>query len=250
MADSRLARPGDDLDLSAADWNEVRSMLAWWKRRRRSPDEHPGHNAFGAPQIWIKNTTSTALAAFTVLGIDQPILDLTDSSLEQEKFSGLRWDGIAPLTATPHYGQYAILQEPAEANDGFARAVMAGPTLAKVSITDAADRAAEITNNVTANLTTGYVGTSRILWKQSGTGSGKLALIRIGDTLDVFFGKPTGSIAAGGTGGTVNAWKPDFTGSALGPQITGCYNPGVALTSSDKVSGVVVAGIPVIGKIC
>ena len=240
--------PGQDLEIEAGAYNDLLLMRQQWLSNGRNPLLPQDRNQLGGPGwCWIKNTTANALAFGEVLGIDSPIITLANNAAE--KYNGVRWKGVTPSTSTPHFGQYAILQEPAAAN-AIVRAVMHGITWVKLTITHTLDPAAEITNNSTTGLTTGYVGTSRILWKDTGTGSGKWGLIRVGDTLDNFFGKPNATIASGASG-TVNAWKPDFTGSALGPTIPSCYNhSATGLTTSDKVAGVVVAGIAVVAKIC
>lgn len=206
-----FVRPGDDLRIAASEWNDVRDVVRWWRKNKNAIlAANNGGMPLPSSWVWIKNTTTSDLGALTVLGIDQPVFDFTTTGLAHEKFEPLKFKGIAPSTSTPHYGQYAILQEPALANGGFARAVIAGPTLCKVSITATSDRAVEITNNQTGFLTTGYWGSSRILWKQLGTGSNKLALIRVGDELydEVLVKNASGGDYAAGSGpSTYQIWS-------------------------------------------
>jgi len=202
-----IARPGDSLDISARDWNDLRRMLAEWRGDRGGGllDRPPP-----TPEIvWIKNTTSNDLAAFTVLGIDQPIFDL--SSVTHEKYNGVRFKGVSPSTSTPHYGKFAVLQEPAKATDGFARAVIAGQTLVKLSVTNANDERADIENAVTATLKTGPYGAARILWKETGTGT-KWGLVNIGSSSISFYrGITNMAINKGTNDKTVSRYKPGTT---------------------------------------
>jgi hypothetical protein len=239
--------PGQDLTIGASEWNDLLVMRQQWLGSGRNPYLPTDPQKLAATGwCWIKNTTANALAFGDVLGIDEPIITLTQNAAE--KYNGVRWKGIAPSTSTPHYGQYAILQEPAAAG-AIVRAVMHGLTWCKLTITHASDIAAEITNGATSALTTGYVGTSRILWKESGTGSGKWGLIRVGDTLDNFVGKSDGTITTGSTG-TVSIWDAGFAGD-LGINVTGCYNhSATSLAAGDKVAGVILKGVPIVAKIC
>lgn len=239
--------PGQDLDIAAAEWNDLLLIRQQWLAHGRNPLLPQNSQQLPAPG-WclIKNTTANALAFGDVLGIDEPIITLTQNAAE--KYNGVRWKGATPSTSTPHYGQYAILQEPAAAG-AIVRSVMHGLTWCKLTITHASDIAAEITNGTTTALTTGYVGTSRILWKESGTGSGKWGLIRVGDTLDNFVGKSDGTITTGSTG-TISVWDAGFAGD-LGMNVTGCYNhSATSLAAGDKVAGVILKGVPIVAKIC
>jgi len=172
---------GDKLKIRAADWNKLQAVLRWWDRTGGNFPGGPGGSLAPVP-IQIKNTTASDVSAFGVLAIDAPIIDFSANT--GVRFDGISFDGIAPLTATPHYGKFAVLQEPATKNGGFARAVIAGETLVKLNIADADDVACDIENNVTTYLKTGMSGAARILWKSTGTGSSdKWGLIRIGEAI-------------------------------------------------------------------
>jgi hypothetical protein len=244
--------PGQRVNIRAADWNDILAMLGQWRANGRRgtyfPDELGKSQPLPGGWCWIKNNHTSNVAAFGVLGLDGVAIDFSTTANAHHKFAPITLKGVQPSTSTPHYGKYAVLQEPAKASGGIARAVIFGPAVCSLSITHASDRAAEIENSQT-HLKTGYVGTSRILWMQSGTGTGKLGIVRVGDSILQFFGKPAASIALDATTGTVNAWKADFTGSALGPTVTNCCNFTRALTTSDKVSGVVDNGVAVIGPL-
>lgn len=232
--------------IRAADWNDLLSMLGQWRangRRIYFPDAWGKSQPLPGGWCWIKNNHTSDVAAFGVLGLDGPVIDFTVTANAHEKFNGVRLKGVNPSTSTPHYGQYAVLQEPAKASGGFARAVIFGPAVCKLSITHAADRAAEIENSTSTHLKTGYCGTSRVLWKQSGTGTDKLGIIRIGETLDIFYGKPTASKSVGATDATIAVWKPNFSGSALGPEILNVIINVRDMTTSTKVVGNIVDGI-------
>lgn len=196
----------------------------------------------------VRNTTANIIPAFGVLGIHDLVVNVATN--ESARKSRIRVQGIAPDTSVLPTGKYCVLQESAAANGGLARCVIVGATLVKLNITHAADWACGVTNGVTDYLTTNPVGSSRILLKSFGTGSdNKWGIVRLGDHVTHFFGKPAGSIAAGGSG-TCNVWDGAFAGP-LGNQVPGCNNPSTAaLTTSDKVFGIVTNGVVTIGKIC
>lgn len=239
-----LVKKGEPLQISAAAWNDVNAIVAAWRAGKL--DVAAGGNAVPRPQtVIVKNGTSSNLSAFSILGLGDPLIDFTVGALSHELYGGLRWNGVSPSTSTPHYGRYAITQEPVVAG-GLVRAAVHGVTLAWLSVTHSADTACEITNNDPTRMTTGAVGTSRILWKESGTGV-RIGLIRLGDAIDQFFGKADGSISVGSSG-TVSVWDAAFSGD-LGNNVTGCYNHSVAISAGDKVAGVVVNGVPVVAKL-
>jgi hypothetical protein len=155
---------------------------------------------------WVKNSTESPVNAFGVLGLDAPLIAPTaDASAEATIAfrSKIAFSGIAPLTATPHYGKYAILQEPAAAGE-IVRAVMGGVCFCKLLVNDADDVAADIANSTTSYLTSQPHGSARILWKESGTGE-KWALVHVGSWVGAMLGKTDASHAKGASG-TVSVW--------------------------------------------
>lgn len=223
-------QPGESLSsIRAADWNDVLALLGQWRRGGRVLSPLGGQELLATRPawVWVKNTTTSAVPAFGVLALDQPIFDL--SSVANEKYEGVRFDGVTPSTSTPHYGKFAVLQEPAEANGGFARGVIAGQTLAKLNIADADDVACDIANSTTSHLTTSMHGSARILWKSSGTGSSeKYGLIEIGSWVSLMLGKTSGAINKAASG-TVTIWS-----GAIGSEAT----TGVDVTAYNRFANV------------
>lgn len=232
--------PGDKLTIRAADWNGMLDVLRWFKKTGGGSALTDLAAQFQPSIVQVKNTTSSNVSAFGVLAIDQPIIDL--SSATHERFNGIRFDGIAPSTSTPHYGKFAVLQEPATANGGFARAVIAGQTLVKLNIQDADDVACDITNNQTGYLTTNMHGSARILWKSSGTGStDKWGLIQVGGWCSIMLGK-TDSSHAKSASGTISIWAGvEGSESDTGVNVT-AYNRFAAVGSGKWVLVVSIQG--------
>lgn len=220
-------------------------MLRWWKEKFGNTFGS-GAVDLGPGVIRVKNTTTANLPAFSILGIDFPVIDFTITGLEHEIFRGMRLIGKTPSTDNPWFG---ILQEPALKNDGFAKAVIHGCAWAPLFINHAADVACDVVLGQTQYLGTGAVGHARIIKKSPGTGLG-VGLVRLGDPVTMFFGKPNATIASLATDGVVDVWDGHFSG-ALGNQATACHNPSETdLETTDKVFGVLTHGKCTVGKIC
>jgi len=182
--------------ITSHDWNDVQAMLREFRNGRLSFGADGSNSPYVASVVWVKNTSANDVEPGDVLGLGNPVTTPTNNANEFKSF--LAFEGSIPSTSTPHYGQYAVCQEAARKTDGFCRAVVMGLTFAKLSITHAADLYCEITNSVSTYLTTSALGSSRILWKDSGTGSSnKWGLIRVGE--------PSGEILVyNNTGSSIN----------------------------------------------
>lgn len=228
-----VVSPGQRLRIPASEWNELQAVLAHHRGQRTSQDTDELRTLAGHGVIQIKNITAAKVNEFEVLGLDEPVTTLAQN--EAEFKYNLFWKATTPSTSTPHYGKYVVLQEPAEPQ-GFARAIIHGITLVKLNITHASDSYCEIANNVTANLTTSALGSSRILWKSSGTGSSdKWGLIRLGETSgEILVKNVTGSAIAGGASGTATV----YSGTPLSETSTGqtltVYNRTSVSWANDK----------------
>lgn len=182
--------------------------------------------------VWIKNTTASKVSAYGVLGIDSPITSpgSSDTSPSTVSFRQvIRFKGVSPSTSTPHYGKFAVLQEPAAAGRTV-RACIGGVCLAKLNIQDADDVACDISNGVTSYLDTQQHGAARILWKESGTGAGKWGLIHIGSWANIMLGKTDAAISKGASG-TVSIWS-----GAIGSEA----DTGVNVTAYNRFANVAI----------
>jgi hypothetical protein len=193
--------PGQKYQPLASDLNDQQAMLRDYRGSRLLQDSGFLHTPIGSVFIWVQNITNAKVNEFEVLGLDEPVTTLSQNDIEFKY--NLFWKATTPSTSTPHFGKYVVLQEPAE-SQGFARAVLHGLTLVKLNITHASDSYCEIANSVTSYLTTSAVGSSRILWKSSGTGStDKWGLIRLGEPSgEILVYNNTGSPITAGNSGT------------------------------------------------
>src|SRR5215510_9921130 len=175
----RHVASGDPLEIPATDWNDLQLLLDEWRAGRLRFGAVPLQN-WPASRVWVKNASANAVAPGDILGLGDPIITPTQNVHEFK--TNISFIGATPSTSTPHYDQYGIVQEPAAASTGMCRCVVMGLTFVKLNITHASDLYCEIANNVSMYLTTGALGSSRILWKSTGTGStDKWGLIRVGE---------------------------------------------------------------------
>jgi hypothetical protein len=225
--------PGQKYQPLAADLNDQQAMLREYRLGKLLQGSGELHTPVGSVVIWIKNISDAKVNEFEVLGLDDPVTTFSDN--ETEFKYNLFWKATKPSTTTPHYGKYVVLQEPAE-SQGFARAIIHGITLVKLNITHASDSYVEIEHEVTATLKTSALGSSRILWKTSGTGSSdKWGLSRLGEPSgEILVKNSTGSAIAAGSSGTATV----HTGTAGSESSTGqtitVYNRTSVSWANDK----------------
>ena len=182
-------------------------MLREWRRGRVTFGSVGSHDPQPSSVVYVKNISANDVTPGDVLGLGEPIIAPSDSVAEFQ--ASLGFQGSIPSSSTPHYGKYGVVQEAARKTDGFCRCVIAGLTFVKLNITHADDDYCEIANGVTTYLTTGALGSSRILWKSSGTGSSdKWGLIRVGDPSgEILVYNATGSAIAAASSGTATVYE-------------------------------------------
>lgn len=236
-----MVNSGEKLNIPATVWNDLLNMLGWWKGGGLNQLTSELRTAYPPTIVWVKNTTISHRAAFEVLEINDTIADVR--LFAQEKFKSLHLDGRNISNPLDSLYSYAVLQEPASANGGFARAVISGLTLCKLNITHAQDKYCDLAAGVPQTLKTGPLGTSRIILKNSGTGSDdKWGVIRVGHHSGQILVKNEGSPIAGGASGDGSVIKPsDF--SLTGQVFTVKNASGVSWATDKRGSAELIDGV-------
>jgi len=181
------------------DWNEFVASSHWVKSHRDALDIDQNGQRVSER---IKNSTDAVLKPFDVVGLGDPIVTDDDSI----KFNRT-WDGVVPSAS--HFGSFAILKKEA-AKLAAPDVVISGISPVLINIIHADHLYADIEVGSTNRLESNWVGSARIMWRQSGTGD-KLAVVIAGDQPHVEYrATPQGNIAAGGSG------TFDVTGFASG----------------------------------
>jgi hypothetical protein len=146
--------------------------------------------------VRVKNASGADVARFGVLGIDQPLFS---PAANVEEFKNRVVLQCSTPTIASHTGKFVIAAEPI-ANDQIGTAFIAGVCAANVEITAETDAYADVKASAT-ELKTGSSGIAQILWKESGTGTGKWAIVRFGgsggggsgNSMEVLLANPSGS---------------------------------------------------------
>lgn len=161
------------------------------------------------PYILVRNDTGADIDRASVLGLDGPIftpLDSLDSFVNSVAFSG-----ITPTTAD-HRGKFCVTLDPA-LSGMLARAYLVGVCPVQVDVTDVGHQWADVTDGDYTQLTSGYDGQAKILWKEADdvyygyTTGTQWALVRLGEVQSTsdWFKLTSGLSGATTTGGT---WTP------------------------------------------
>jgi len=129
---------------------------------------------------------------------------------------------------------FVVAVEPIAAGK-IGRVAVAGVVQAKIDITDASHTFAAAKDGDLTQLASATSGEAQILWKESGTGTGKWALVRFGGAggASIRLGKVTGTWSKGATA-SVTHWKGD--GSQA---VTGASGPAkfTAINRAQTVTG-------------
>jgi len=147
--------------------------------------------------ILVENGSGADRDRFDILGIEQPIISPTDNLDEFHRQVAIK--GITPNSAY-HFGNFVILLEPLAAGS-IGRGCVSGVCPVRLNVTDAAEddyEFADVKDDDATQLQSAKVGSGRILYRESGTGT-KWAVVRLSnapatDAL-VIRGQLTGDLA-------------------------------------------------------
>lgn len=207
MADPRHhVRPGQALALAASQVNWINEQM------RRTAVAGPQADGYSAPYTWVyvKNTSGATVARWGILAITgieiTPTSNATDTATTQYQEMPVL-TGTTPTTSTT---AWCVAIEPI-ASDKIGRAAVGGVVQCKVDITADSDNFVACKASA-AELKSGGAGQGLVLWKQSGTGTGKWALVRLAGGAG---GLRLGTISATWTkGATATVTEQNGDGSA------------------------------------
>jgi hypothetical protein len=195
-ADGRV-QPGQRLDtaFSARAWNRAQDAADLVLGDRGGLEAGAGQSV-AYPYTWVlaKNTTSGTVPRWGVLKISGVEIEPTSSAggptAQFEQMPVLT--GITPTANAP---EWCVAVEPIAAG-GIGRVAVGGVVQAKVNVGASGDKFVAAGTSVNA-LVSGGTGEGAILWKESGTGNAKWALVR--------FGAGSGSVLLQGR--TTSVWN-------------------------------------------
>jgi hypothetical protein len=176
MADTlKKVQSGDKLRMPAAAYNAFVDTAMDLRRRQQSQEQGATPEQRQTGIILVRNDSGEDRARFDVLGISNTVVTPTDN-LDAFK-AKVVLAGVKP-TEADHKGCFVVLLEPIVTGK-IGRAVAAGVSVARVNITDADHKFADVSDNDAGQLKSTDSGAAAIFWKESGTGV-KWAVVRIG----------------------------------------------------------------------
>jgi len=179
-----LVAPGAPLQISAEAWNLMLGEAYERAGRQRGPNGGQIKDVRPTPvKILVHNTTGSTLPQWGIVAVGAPTFIPASAS------ESLQPESVHAATAPTAGGLFAVCQQMIPAGSvGFA--VVQGVTPCTLNVTATGDTHAGATTSTT-ELTTGTSGRAEILYKASGTGSGKIGVVLV-----------TNTVASGGSGGS------------------------------------------------
>lgn len=195
--DGRL-EPGQSIHgaISARAWNRAQDAADIVLNDRYSVSGESG-GASSKPYTWAYCKSSVDIDRWGILAITG--LDITPTSTESDTATRTFQDSPVLRADIPTLSSTAwcVAVEPIGA-DKVGKVAVAGVVQCKVEIKNASDQYV-MAKQSADELRSGSSGEGLILWKDAGTGSGKWALIRIGNTRSHVRGTFSGNWSKGGT---------------------------------------------------
>jgi len=189
--------PGDALNFPAQTFNifcDTAEEVARMKGRQFA-DRQPGRG-INTGIVTVRNDSGGDLLRFAVLGIGAPIIDNSDNLAEFQ--NRVTFKGQLP-DIDLHRGRFVILLEPL-ADGAIGKAVVSGVCQVLVNVSDAAHTFADVIDGDATTLASGWSG-AEILWKETGTGDDKCAIVRLGPpTPELLYFELKDDLLAGNTG--------------------------------------------------
>ncbi len=171
----RKVQVGDPLAIPASTFNSFIDAARDFRARQQSATSDSLQSFRQAGIVPIKNGSGEDRERFDVLGISAPLFTPTDNADEFKNRVAIT--GVKPTTA--HLGNFAILLEPMK-NGAIARACVSGVCPARIYIEEEWHQYADVEDNQPAHLKSRPSGGAQILWKESGSGAEKMAIVRVG----------------------------------------------------------------------
>jgi hypothetical protein len=216
MSDGRVTPGPINGQLSARALNRAQEAAnIVLGQRPNGTAEGPGFGAAPYTPILAKNATSSTVNRWGVMSVAGVVFTpsgATGNATQQFQDQPVLSGGL------PTGGQsFVVAVEPIAAGK-IGRVAVAGVVQAKINVVSESDAFATAKDGDLTQLTSSSSGEATILWKESGTGAGKWALVRFGaaGAAGIRLGKVSGTWSKGSTT-TVTQWKGDGSAAVSGP---------------------------------
>ena len=175
MNQFRYVRPGEQIKVSASAWNKIIDEV---KFHPRSVGEDAGFQQSNF-RVRMRNTSTGTLERWGVLEI-AGMLESPSGATGPGLDTFQSWPGLVGAVPTSTAGAaFAVAVEPIKAGE-IGMVAVDGVVQCKLDIEDPGHRYATTKTGSSSELKTASSGEAAILWKESGTGAGKWALVRMG----------------------------------------------------------------------
>lgn len=213
-------RPGERMPgINHLTWNGFIDAAVDFQQRKLSKDsEFLRQTPFGTV-IKIKNNTGSDQDRFAVLAYS--------SGLLYKHADNANWFeqpclvGTTPSTSTD-FGRFVILQEPIKAGK-IGDGLIAGYSQVTLKVNSSSDLWADILNSDATTLNSGF-GSAKIVDKDSGTGTGKTAIVQLGAGSDWDVRGTIASDCAPDTSQTLTIYTGAFGSEATATQTVSVRN--------------------------
>jgi hypothetical protein len=175
MPPGKYVSPGEPLRIPAATWNALLSMLAKFQAGQLGAGRPVPAGGPPGLDVRVLNDSGADVARGGVLGISGVAVDRATNADEFETRPTLT--GMQP--ATGHESKFVIALEPIP-DGAVGRCVLTGLAAVKLYVNDAGHEFAAAKAGESTELETVAAGAARIVWKETGTGTGKWGLVLLG----------------------------------------------------------------------
>ena len=173
----KKVQTGQPLKIPAETFNAFLDAARDFRARQQSRETQSQPTFRQSGIVKVKNSSGADRGRFEILGMDRPIFTPTDNldTFQNE----VTLVGVMP-DGEKHLGRFCVLLEPLK-TDAIGLAVIAGVCPVRVNVHEESDTFAEIKDGEATQLKSGGSGSATILWKESGTGENKWAVVRLGN---------------------------------------------------------------------
>lgn len=179
---------GGKLSISAGEWNKLRADA-----RRVIQDQGRTGPAISLPRstdcLAVRNDSNSARALFDVVAFNSHVATATRGLLITPDDNLPEFKGRPVLKAYKpctdridgknDIGRFGILLQPLKSG-AIGLAQISGATVCKINVEDEGHLYADVKIHESDELLSREVGAAEILWKEAGTGTGKWAIVRLG----------------------------------------------------------------------
>lgn len=203
---------GQKFEIFAREWNDIADTVKWVELRKQNSGSENALNPIKSGEIWVENKTGVVLNQGAVVAV-QDLSIIPANAVEQLEFLAnvpvFECKKFSQITATDIWKTpLAILQNGLDSLE-IGKAFFWGLVPTLIDVEDEDHTFCRPVAGSLGSLQADFAGPCRIIWKASGTGNGKEAVILLQD-LAWITGKPDNPyvIDRGSSSDDTKEWNP------------------------------------------